>query len=241
MKLKIFLVILFLLIWEVASFFTESYILPGPFHVLKVIYQSINYDLLKNTWSSLLRLLFGYTISIITALILAITAQKYDIIKRSVSIISSSALKVPNIAYLTFFMLFVGVGDYTVILTIVVTLIPTITLSFLSVFDQLNRHVIEISDIFRVPFYRRALFFYIPSLVESFSSILSLTFSLGFKLLIMAEFIAGTNGLGYRLVEKKVSFNMDEVMAYILIIVISGILAQKGLEIGFERIKRWIF
>jgi len=240
MKIRITILTALIFLWWMGSLFTESYILPSPFHVGYVLVGMINYELVKTIFYSFLRLMAGYLISLIISIALAIISKKNDTILEVIEIITSSMLKVPNIAYLTIFMLFVGVGTPTVIATIVVSLVPTMTLSFLSVYKQINKHIEEISDIFKVPFLTRAVYFYLPTLMNSFYPIFIMTFSLGFKLMIMAEFIAGSNGLGYRLVEKKIGFNMDEVIAYIIIIVIVGVLLQKIFESIFRRVNRWV-
>lgn len=240
MRLRLTLALLFLLIWQVASFFVESYLLPSPSKTFNTLYRLADYQLVITMSQSFFRLLVAYFFSMIIALILGFISQKWDLFHEAVEIISSSMLKIPNIAYLTFFMLFVGIGTPTIFLTITFSVIPTATLAILATLKQSDKNVIEISDIFNVPFHRRVFYFYTPTLITSLQSIFNLTFSLAFKVMIMAEFIAGMNGLGYKLVEKKASFNMDEVLAYILVIVIAGVISQKILEFLVKKVKRWI-
>jgi len=240
MKIRLIILSIFVLLWWVVSIFTENHILSSPFYVMTVIIRMLNYELIDTIYFSFIRLFIGYMISLITSILLAIISKKNDMILKVIEIVSSSMLKVPNIAYLTMFMIFIGVGTPTVIATIIVSLVPTMTLSFLSIFKQINRHIEDISDIFNIPFAKRAIYFYFPTLMESFYPIFTMTFSLGFKLMVMAEFVAGTNGLGYRLVEKKMSFNMDEVIAYVIIIVIVGVFLQKIFEFVYRRFRIWI-
>ncbi len=240
MKLRLSLIIIFLIIWQVASLFVESYLLPSPIKTLNTLLRLADQQLIITVTQSFLRLFVAYLFSMLLSFILGFLSQKWKLFHEAIEIISSSMLKVPNIAYLTFFMLFVGIGTPTIFFTISFSVIPTATLAILATLKQSDKNIIEISDIFKVPFYRRVIYFYTPTIITSLPSIFNLTFSLAFKVMIMAEFIAGMNGLGYKLVEKKASFNMDEVLAYIIVIVISGVLFQKILELLVMRIKRWI-
>ncbi|MCX8084285.1 MAG: ABC transporter permease subunit [Calditerrivibrio sp.] len=200
----------------------------------------LNIELVKTIAYSFYRLILAYILSLFLSLVMALLSEKWGNISEGLLVVFSTMLKVPNIAFLTFFMLFIGIGTPTVMMTIIVSLVPTMGLAFMSVLKQADKHVIEISDIFRVPFIRRVFYFYLPSLVESFPPIFNMSFSLAFKVMVMAEFVAGMNGLGYKLVEKKVSFNMDEVIGYIILIVLTGVFFQSILEKIVIRFKKWI-
>lgn len=239
-KLDIFVLLIFIVLWWIGSLFTEEYLLPPPYYVLFTISGMLNWDLLLSIYYSFSRLLFAYFIAILISVFLAVIAQRNDILNYLVESILSHLLKIPNVGYLTFFLLFIGIGTPTIITTIVVSSVPVITMALLGVLRQSNRHLLEISEIFNVNFKNRSFYFYLPTIFDGFYPIFSMSFSFSFKVLIMSEFIAGMNGLGYRLVEKKAEFSMDSVIAYIIIIVVAGIVFQKIIEYIFLRIKKWM-
>ena len=236
-RTKLLTVFAVLLIWSAAAAFADRNVLPGPVETLLACIEMSTPEQFINVSVSMLRLVFAYVISLGVALFFALLSMKNLTVRTVVSDIMSALIKIPNIAYVTYFMLFIGIGTASVVSTVAVSVVPVITLSVLGVLDKLDKNVHIVSDIYKVPFLRRVRYFFIPGIFEAFHPIYLMSISMSFKTLVMAEFIAGMSGLGYGLVEQKETFQMQNVLAYIIIIVIVGILIQKILEILYFRAK----
>ncbi|MDK2792325.1 MAG: hypothetical protein PWQ25_1188 [Deferribacteres bacterium] len=237
MKLKVTFLALFLCLWQIVSLFFENYVLPSPYTTLLAIFRMIDYNLLNTVVVSFFRLFLAYVLSVVISVFFSVSSQFSKNIGALIETVMSSIIKVPNIAYLTIFMLIIGVGSYTVMATIAITIIPATTLAFIAILKQLDENILEVTDIFEVIYFKRIFYLYLPMIFESFYPVFQMSFSLGFKIMVMAEFIAGVDGLGYKLVEKKISFNIDELFGYVVIMTFTGIFFQKLLEVIYLKIK----
>ncbi len=217
--------------------YNNNDIVPTPWQVLKRFFDILNYSELKNALLSFSTLIVAYFTTIFVSLVLSVLTINHKYFKSYLKDILSFLIKVPNIAYVTYFILFFGIGYPTIVSVILTAAIPITTLHIISVFENLNENTIIISELYKIPFLRRVKYFYIPSLFDSFNTIFITSFSISFKSLIMAEFLGGLGGLGYGLIERKETFQMDMLMAYILFVTILGILFQNILEYMLKKVK----
>jgi NitT/TauT family transport system permease protein len=223
--------------WLIAVIYNNKDIFPTPWQVIVRFTDILNFSELKNAILSFITLIISYALTIFISLFLSILTINRNKTKNYIKGILSFLIKIPNIAYVTYFILFLGIGYPTIVSVILTAAIPITSLHIISVFENLNYNTLIISDLYEIPFFRRVKYFYIPSLFESFNTIFVTSFSISFKSLIMAEFLGGLGGLGYGLVEKKESFQMDILMAYILFITILGIFFQNILEFLLNKVK----
>lgn len=234
--LDLFLIVSLIIIWWIGSFFFESYLLPSPFETFKILFGMLNLNLFIDISHSIVRLIIAYTISLLITFTLSMFAQINGSVQYCINTIFSALIKVPNVAYITFFLLFIGIGTPTIITTIIVTTVPITGLALNGILKNLNKDILEISVIYNVPFLRKVFYFYLPTVFDSFYPIYTMSISFAFKVMVMTEFIAGMNGLGYKLVEKKAEFDMSGVIAYIIIIVLIGIILQKLIEYLYRKV-----
>jgi len=83
---------------------------------------------------------------------------------------------------------------------------------------------------------------YLPAIIPSAHSSLSLGFSLAIKVIVMGEYIAAQDGIGYLLNRAQVTLNMREVFFYLLVLFSLTLIFQIILSFFFSKIlKKYSF
>lgn len=212
---------------------------PQPVATLQAVFSIILSADVWDLFTTLYRTMIAFFMTLFAAVFIAIAAQYNRLTKEVVKDLMSFIIRIPTIAYITFYVLLLGAGLLTIYLAVVTAVIPVATLSIISLYDKISPDMHTINRVYRVPFVKQAFFLYIPYLFHSFHSIFLLSYSMTFKALIMTEFFAGLSGLGYGLMIQRETLDIERLTAYIMIIALVGFASQKGLEWCSRGYMRW--
>ncbi|NCA67845.1 MAG: ABC transporter permease subunit, partial [Clostridia bacterium] len=121
--------------------------------------------------------------------------------------------------------------------------LPIIYTNVLSGIKNIDTKMIELSDVFRIPWKRRLLYIWLPQIKPFLISGCAVSLGLSWKAGIAAEVIGIPEGsIGERLYYAKVYLNSADLLAWTLIIVILSILFEKLfvllLKYGFGRLEK---
>lgn len=217
-------VCLLLVVWAVAAAAVgEQLLLPTPAQTVRALGKLLTAKSgafwigLGNTF---LRALAAYAICLVAALPLAVAARVRPV-RRIVSPIMTVVRSVPTMAVIFILLLWAGSKSAPVYVAVTVIL-PTMYAAFVSALDGVDRGLVEMSDVYRVPIRRRLTQLYVPSLVPTLVS--SATYlSLGLKLVIAAEAIAMTaKSLGMLLIQANTAIETARLLALAVAAVLAG-------------------
>ena len=218
-------VCLMLTVWAIAAAAVgERLILPSPAATARAFW-----DLLAEPafWRGLagtfIRALAAYGICLAVALTLAVAARLQPV-RRIVSPVMTVIRSVPTMAVI-FLLLWSGARTAPIWVALTVML-PTMYAGFVTALDSVDRRLIEMSDVYRVPVSRRLTGLYIPSVLPSLVS--SATYlSLGLKLVVAAEALAMTaSSLGMLLIQANTALETARLMAVALAAVAAGFVIE---------------
>lgn len=191
-------ILLFLLIWEIVSITIgqNSYLLPGPIQTLKY-----SFKLLQSEYTyqcimmSLIRMIEGFFISFVLAFVVGVVAGNVETIKRILQPTMVVLRTIPTACLIYLFIVLAGFKDAPIYLVTLVSfpiLYEGVTVGIASLSSDL-KDALKISQ---ANFIEENLRVRIP-LAKSYilTSIIS-SFSLSFKIEIMAEVITGGSNPG---------------------------------------------
>ena len=233
-KTKLIAALLILFCWWLTAVCWPGFLFPGPLETLAAAFGIVASAGVRDVLITLLRTLNAFVISLALALLVALTGQYNRQLEDVVKELMSFLIRIPSIASITFFVLLFGTGPLTIYVSVACVVIPVTVLSISGLYEKLNPDLHTISRVYRVPYYRKVFYFYLPALFGAFQPIFILSYSLTFKALIMAEFLGGLSGLGYGLMIQRETLDLDRLTAYILLIALAGFCSQKLLELGMR-------
>ena len=206
------------------SFDTNGGIFPSPIETFgkfgELLKDPYSYQCLGYTF---LRMLIGFSISFLAALILGIFAgnhqEVYDFLKPLMVVIKS----IPTVALVFLFVVMVTPRNAPIFVVIIICF-PILYEAVAGGFKRVDEEVVQASQVDGANYLQRVLFIKLPLSVPYIIVGLASSFSLSFKLEIMAEVITGytRNGLGsvIHYVQQEDPTNLTGVFAYSLFAII---------------------
>ncbi|MDY0091957.1 MAG: ABC transporter permease subunit [Candidatus Vecturithrix sp.] len=224
--------VLFLVLWGVSSVFFPPYIVPSPLQVLLEFGTYWHTEFLQHLGMTLYRVLMGFLLSFGLGTALGILASGLH--KRPhLNTLMVLFQVLPGAVLGVIFLLMFGIGSCVPIALVTFLTLPTIAINTsngLSKKNVLLEHYLHSIGGTTKHLVKNI---YLPLLIPTLQSNLTLGFGLSLKVVILGEFIGSQDGIGYLLNVSKVYFKMDEVFFYLFVILAMMVCFQIGQNIVF--------
>lgn len=219
--------ILFIIVlWEIVSLFLDdnNLIFPSFFDVIKNLLLILKTSYLyKCLLSTFVRMLIGLFFAGIFSLLIGSISGNNDSFRYFISPIITCFKSIPTASLVFLFLVYVGAKNtpiYIVFLISFPIIYESVTDSYLNIDNNIN----DVLDLEKGSFFKKIISIRLPLAINGFKLGLLSSFSLAFKIEIMAEVISGstTYGLGSAInyIQKADPTNMVGVLAYSLVAIV---------------------
>ncbi len=226
---KILIFIIILIIWQILSKLNiwSDYILPSPGRVLLTAREMIlDGSIFIDTLISIKRVLIGFSISFILSILFA----SLFIIHPETSIyfegIFGFIKNVPPLSLVPILILWVGIGEGTKIVIIILASFFPLFLNIQKGFMVVDPNLLEVGDIFGYNKYEKFLKISLPSALKDIFVGMRIALGYSFRAIIAAEMIAASSGLGYMINFARQMSRIDKVIVGIIMIGFVGYLTD---------------
>jgi ABC-type nitrate/sulfonate/bicarbonate transport system permease component len=234
-KVRVLLVpLLVLLLWQAAanSGWVSAYLLPAPMTVLSTFFKlCASGGLARHVYSSLFRVLGGFTLSCLIAFFLALLVHRCRSLEDLLAAPLALLRMIPPLAMVPLLILWLGIGNATQITVIVLASFFPIFLNACAGLKRVTAAQRELADSLRLSRRRYYRYVLLPAATPSMVTGVRLAFGYSWRALIGAELIAASSGLGYMIIDAQGMQRTDEVIVGILAIGVIGWL----LDLSFTR------
>ncbi len=236
--LVFFLFILF--IWEmvVDNGIVKRYILPSPKDII-LTFIKILPDIKFHIYITLEETLIGFIIAILFAIVLAISMDNIDIIKKALYPLVVISQTVPIIALAPLFAMWFGFGKLPKVIVVVLVCFFPILVSFLHGLESADKDMINLLKSMGASNYYVFKLVKFPSSIVSFFSGLRIAATYSIMGAVIGEWMGGKAGLGVYMMRIKHSYAYDKFFAVILVIVILSLILFKIITIVQYLLMPW--
>ncbi len=212
----------------------NTYIVPSPYLVFREIFHLlIKIDNLFIISQSLFRLFYSLFVASLTGIVLGFLAAKFNWLNQFLKPIISTLRTTPIIAIIIILLVLVGRLNSVYIIVFLV-LFPIMYEGVIGGVHKIDDNVIDAFRLDPATLSQTFIYMYLPLTLSHIKIALLQSVGLGFKVLVMAEFIAQTkNSIGSKLYEASISINYSIIFAWSIIIIIIAVI----IEIGIHKIK----
>lgn len=222
MKHKIHLTIYLLLIWQLlAVAIHNDIIIPYPLVTLKRMFEMLLMpDFYQTLLMTLSHVIIVVLVSVIMAFGLAYVAYRFSIIEIYVSPVLSILQAVPNISFIILVLLWAS-SLQTVYVVLFLVVFPLLYNHFISGFENIGSDLEDVILLYHPPFFDKMIHVYLPLIMPNFLSGIKSSLSLGVKVAVMAEILAGLPyGVGRAINFARIQFDMIGVFSWTIWLVI---------------------
>ncbi|ANB72283.1 sulfonate ABC transporter [Paraburkholderia phytofirmans OLGA172] len=214
-------------------------ILPPPERVFDTFVElAKSGDLASNTLISLQRVLLGFAAGTLLGFVLGATLGLSRTFEAYVLPSFNALVQIPVLGWLPFLLLLVGVGEPLKYILIAHAALVPVTLSTLQGFRQTPASLDEVARVFEYNGWQRIVYLVLPAAVPTLATGVRLAFTKAWLALVVVELVASSEGLGYLIVYGRQLFQLDLVMASVVVVGAIGYAINRSLDALEARLRR---
>lgn len=214
-------------------------ILPPP----QLVYDTLSDlarsgDLAHNALFSLQRVLFGFAAGTLAGFVIGAALGLSRRFEAYVLPGFNALVQIPVLGWLPFLLLLVGVGEPLKYILIAHAALVPVTLSTMQGIRQTPAALDEAARVFAYSRWQRIVHVVLPAAVPTLATGVRLAFTKAWLALVVVELVASSEGLGYLIVYGRQLFQLDLVMASVVIVGAIGFAINRLLDALEARLRR---
>ncbi|MBV8617998.1 MAG: ABC transporter permease [Curvibacter sp.] len=231
-----------LLLWALAARqgWIAPQVLPAPEAVAATLWDLLHSgELLDNLWISAQRVFWGFAAGASAGLLLGVGMGLSPRFKDYVHPLFKAFSQVPVLGWLPLLMLLVGIDEALKIILVAKAAAVPVALNTSQGMAHVPARYVEVARVFgftRWQLLRRVVF---PAAAAPIWNGLRLGFTNAWLALVVVELLASSEGLGFMIVYGRQLFQLDVVMAAVIVVGAVGFVLDRLLGLIEARLLRW--
>lgn len=230
-------IMIFIIIWQLLAVIVGKSIIPGPAEtlgrMLEFLFSSrILLACWDTAWKVFLALLLVMLIGLPGGLLLGLSDTIYDMFRPLIMIIQA----VPVISWLSLVIFAWGIGWKGPVFIAFLSLLPISILTTVAGVRNLDKNLLEMARLYKVPHSRVLKDIYLGSLLPFIAAIADVSIGQAWKVILVAEYLSGGSGLGVEILRMRMNIDFPGVWALTLIAVLLGIITERLIKLGLRRV-----
>ena len=218
-----------LALWQIVSMLVANkLLLSSPISVIKrlstLIFES---DFLMTVLYSLLRMSIGFLIAFVFGVIFAFVAGRFKFVEYLLWPFVITVKSVPVASFIILFLIWMNFSVITVLISFLISF-PVIYNNVLQGINSTDSKLKEVAQLYKIPWNRRLIYMYIPSIKPFLLSACSVGVAMSWKAGIAAEVIGKISGsIGGKLYESKLYLENADLCAWTILIIALSMVCEK--------------
>lgn len=228
--------------WAVTSFqLVPPLFLPSPVAVLSRLSELwTSGKLVNDTLISVYRISVGFLISTAFALPIGILIGSYRVWEAAIEPLVDFIRYMPVVAFVPLTILWTGTGDTQKFLIIWIGTFFQQVLLIMDNVKSVPRDFINLGRTLAMSEPRILTGIILPSALPAIWDSLRISLGWAWTWLVVAELVAATSGLGYRITTAQRFFQTDTIFGYLLLLGILGLATDQAMKLAGRRLFRYM-
>jgi len=215
-------IFLFIATWDMGNQIYGDLVLPSPletFQTLTLMLQDP--EVITEINTTLYRASIGFGLSLLIGSALGLLAGFFVTASMMSRPIVTILVGMPPIAWIVLAMIWFGMGDETVIFTVIVASFPIIFVGALQGTRTLDGDLKEMARSFNLPWYMKFFDVYFPHIFSYVFPAWVSGLGMAWKIVIMAELLATSDGVGASLAVARSQLDTPTALSIVVIMIAS--------------------
>ena len=213
-------ILLFIASWDFGNQIYGNLILPSPLETFQTLGLMLQDDsVIEEIKTTLYRAGVGFGISLLVGSILGLLAGFFATASMMSRPIVTILMGMPPIAWIVLAMIWFGMGDETVIFTVVIASFPIIFVGALQGTRTLEGDLKEMANSFNFPWHMKFMDVYFPHIFSYIFPAWVSGLGMAWKIVVMAELLATSNGIGASLAVARSQLDTPTALALVSIMI----------------------
>jgi len=226
--------------WQVASLFLPEYVLPG----IQMIFQefvrmgregTLFWDTLLTLDRILRGLAFGFVVGALFGAVMGTVKKTEPYVMPIINFI----MGVPALSWTLIVILWFSGTETRILVLMLAISFPVFAHSILDAIKGVSKEWMEMTLVFRPTRAQVLRMLILPTIIPSVLTAWKVAVGFAVRVVIVAELVGASTGVGYRMLQQQALFNMSGVLAWTLVLVFSGLGMQFLISVVESRLLRW--
>ncbi len=214
-------------------------VLPPPGYVYDTLSDLFaSGDLWINAAASLQRVVVGFALGGVMGVALGLAMGLSKTVEDYLLPTFNAIVQIPVLGWLPFALLLFGIGEPLKYVLIAKAALVPITLCTLQAFKQAPQGLLEAGRAYGFSRWQSVIYIVLPAAIPTLFTGLRLGFTKAWLSLVVVELVASSEGLGYLIVYGRQLFQLDLVMAAVVVVGAIGLLIDRGFDYAERRLNR---
>lgn len=234
-KETIISLILLAVAWQIVSFFTPPYIVPG----WQVIFDKMLRLQPHQIYVTVVRVVLALVVSFGLGVVLAVLMYLFKRIESYVLPIIKLLMAVPVICWILFAVLWFSAVEFRIFFILVIVCCPVFLIDVLDALKGVPKDLRDMILSFRptrMQYIRKLL---LPAIVPAVLTSWKINLSLAIRVVTIAELVGAVSGIGFALNIAQANFSVAEVFAWTIVLIAILLAAQVPVSWVESRALRW--
>jgi ABC-type nitrate/sulfonate/bicarbonate transport system permease component len=226
-----------LCIWEVAGArgWTNPILLPRPSQIFQSLLELVaDGEVFSPLIHTIALFAVGYALASLIGIGLGVAMGTSRILYGLFEPLVEILRPIPKSALVPVLFLFLGIGKATMITVVVLAAVFPVLISTFQGVRGIDPVLLETARTFQTSRWRTIFSIVLPASLPMILAGMRVALGLGLVLVILAEMLAGEDGVGFRILDLQRSFQIKDMFAWIFVLIVLG----GGLMLLFDLAER---
>ena len=235
-----FAIIIALLEWGTTSGFISNLTLPKPSGVFQAFVELYDSGLLyKHLVPSLTRLLIGSLMGITVGITVGLFIGLFSLVRAGLLPIVAALFPVPKIALLPLFVIWFGIDEGSKYALIAFGSFAPMVVATYTAVDNVDRSYIRMGQSFGLKWFSIVRKIVLPGALPGILSGLRIALAISIILLVAAEMLGATYGIGAYVLEAGSLYDLERLFAGVTILSVFGVIINWFIGVVERKLLSW--
>jgi ABC-type nitrate/sulfonate/bicarbonate transport system permease component len=239
--LRLYSLLAFLLLWQLATLFASSSLLPAPLTVFRrIVDEVVSLALPNHLAVTLGRVAVSFVLAMLIGAVLGMAMGRSRFADRFFDGWLVLGLNIPALVTIILCYVWLGLNDWAAIIAVAINKIPTVIVTVREGARAVDRELLRVAHAYRLSRWRTFTRVYLPQLTPYLLAASRAGLSLIWKIVLVVELLGRSNGVGFQLNVFFQFFDITGILAYTLAFAAVVLLVEGCLLRPLERrLTRW--
>lgn len=232
--------LLVLVAWQVTSYFFPPYLIPSVPRVAGQVWQILTErGTLLSAGATFARILVGLSLSFVLGFLLGLVMALYrpaaDLLLPIIHVVQG----VPSLSWVIIAVIWFKDMESRALFVLLASGLPNFSIQIHDAVRDISRELWEMVQALRPTRGQMLRHMILPAIVPEVFTAWKINLGIATRVVIIAELVGSTLGIGYQLRLSQDLFNMAAVVAWTLALVLFAVVGEQTLAVLERRLLRW--
>jgi len=219
-------------VWQILSMTMPPFLFPPvPDIIARTVEILITGSLLIDVLLTAARIFAGLLGAFILGCIVAMLIARSRMLENFITPVLTFFQGIPALSWVVFAIIWFHGTEFRVLFIMVMTTLPAFTFQILDAFRSMSKDLFEMTISFRPSRWTLFRFLIVPTIVPGILTAWKVNLGNAARVVVVAELVGATGGVGYQLLRQQQLFDMAGAMAWTLQLVLFVLVVQQTINV----------